>query len=71
MKYFQTIENQEKGVTLLALIITIIVIIILAGISIGFAIRGDGIVGNTKNAIEKYNEMSNNTDGDINDILYK
>ena len=43
-------NKQEKGITLLALVITIIVLLILAGITIS-AITGDnGIIGNAGQA---------------------
>lgn len=50
----------EKGITLIALAITIIVLLILAGISIT-ALNGDsGVLGQAKNAsIANYNASSN------------
>ena len=44
------LRKKEKGITLIALVVTIIVLLILAGISIG-AITGDnGIINQAKNA---------------------
>ncbi len=40
--------NQNKGITLIALIVTIIVLIILAGISIGAITGEDGIIESAK-----------------------
>ena len=58
------IQNQtktQKGITLLALVITIIVLLILAGITIG-AITGDnGIIGNAGKAKEE-TEIANEKD---------
>ena len=53
-KYMQQIEKEnQKGITLLALVITIIVLLILAGITIS-AITGDnGIIGNAGRAKEE------------------
>ena len=53
-KYTQQIEKEnQKGITLLALVITIIVLLILAGITIS-AITGDnGIIGNAGRAKEE------------------
>ena len=45
--------KNEKGITLTALIITMIVIFILAGISLKFA-TGDGIIGTAEKAIQAY-----------------
>ena len=44
----------NKGITLVALIITIIVLLILAGVSITFALQG-GILDNAKKAVNEYN----------------
>jgi len=46
-------KKQEKGITLVALIITIIVLLILAVVAIQ-EITGDGIITKAKNAAEKY-----------------
>lgn len=51
----QKISRQEKGITLIALIITIIVLLILAGVTI-LSIQGDGILQNAKNATDVYNQ---------------
>ena len=42
--------KKEEGITLMALVITIIVLIILAGISIGSIYDKDNIVDETENA---------------------
>ena len=47
--------KQEKGITLVALIITIIVLLILAMVSINLVMNG-GIIGKSKNAVDKYSE---------------
>ncbi len=44
----------QKGITLVALIITIIVLIILAGISISLVLTNDGIFGRAIQAREEY-----------------
>ncbi len=41
-------KNQEKGITLVALVITIIIIIILATITIGGVFGENGLINNTK-----------------------
>ena len=44
--YFSEIErSSQKGITLIALIVTIIVLLILAGVSLNFAIGENGILG--------------------------
>ena len=47
--------RQEKGITLVALIITIIVLLILAMVSINLVMNG-GIIGKSKNAVDKYSQ---------------
>ena len=47
--------RQEKGITLVALIITIIVLLILAMVSISLVMNG-GIIGKSKSAVDKYSQ---------------
>ncbi len=47
----------QKGITLVALIITIIVLIILAGVSITIALGENGIFQKSKNAVNYYKEQ--------------
>ena len=51
------IRKIEKGITLIALVITIIVLLILAGVSIAFLVGDNGILKYTTNAKEK-NEIA-------------
>ena len=53
------LTKNEKGITLVALIITIIILLILAVISIR-AITGDNILGKSETAKEKYTNAKNN-----------
>ncbi len=50
--------KNNKGITLIALIITIIILLILAGVAIRFSIGDDGIFNKSKTSAEKYNEES-------------
>ena len=49
-------DRNSTGITLIALIITIIILLILAGISINIAIGENGIFNKTKQSVEKYRE---------------
>lgn len=52
-KWLRMVKNQENGITLIALVVTIIILLILAGITVG-AITGDnGIIGNAGKAKEE------------------
>lgn len=50
----------NKGITLVALIITIIVLLILAGVSISMVLGNNGLLNNSKNAVTKYNAAKQN-----------
>ena len=47
--------NKQKGITLIALVITIIVLLILAGVAISTLTGNDSIINNAGTAVEKYN----------------
>ena len=49
-KLNKTLKNDEKAITLIALVITIIVLIILAGISISLVLGNNGIITKAKDA---------------------
>ena len=52
------LKSNSKGITLIALVITIIVLIILAGISINMLLGDNGIVTRTIKAAEDYNQKA-------------
>ena len=47
-------KKQEKGITLIALVITIIILLILAGISIAMLTGENGLLTKASEASEKY-----------------
>ena len=47
-------NNRQSGITLIALVITIIVLIILAGVAINLTLGQNGLLNRTKEAREKY-----------------
>ena len=51
------IIRKEKGITLIALIITIVILIILAGISINLLIGENGLIGRAKKGSDIYSEQ--------------
>lgn len=68
--------KQEKGITLVALVITIIVLIILAAVSISLVFGSEGIIARTKQAAKDYQNAENaerqivtNVETLINDAL--
>src|SRR5574344_529843 len=55
-----TIGNGKRGITLIALIITVIVMLILAGVSISVLTGGGGLFEKTTSAAEEYNQSGKN-----------
>ena len=45
---------QEKGITLIALVVTIIILLILAGVTLNIALSDDGLFKKAKKAVEDY-----------------
>ena len=48
----------NKGITLVALIITIIVLLILAGVSISMVLGDNGLINKTQNAVNTYDNKA-------------
>ncbi len=46
-------KNKQEGITLIALVVTIIVLIILAGVSISMIVGENGIITQAKTAKEE------------------
>ena len=49
-------QKTQRGITLIALVITIIVLLILAGVAINMAINSDGLFGKANEATQRWNE---------------
>lgn len=49
-------ENCNRGITLIALVITIIVLLILAGVSINLVVGDNGVLGQARNAVSENDE---------------
>ena len=59
----------QKGITLVALVITIIVLIILAGVSIALVLGDDGIVNKAKSGAQNYALAANEETGVLQNIF--
>lgn len=75
-KRFQKILKEKKGITLVALVITIVILIILATIAIQFAFGNNGLIKRASDAKEFYandieytDKSLTNTESYINDLL--
>ena len=60
--------KQEKGITLVALVITIIVLIILAGISITMVLGQDGLITKSRDGANQYKNAAANEQQQLNAI---
>lgn len=58
--------KKERGITLIALIVTIIVLLILAGVTISLAVSNNGIFDKAKTAGNKYKEAETNEQAGLN-----
>ena len=53
-------NKQERGITLIALVVTIVVLLILAGVSISLVINNNGVISKAKDAKNQYAEAQTN-----------
>ena len=60
--------KQEKGITLIALVVTIIIMLILAGVSIKLAIDNNGVIENAKKAKDQYEQAQANDESGMGDL---
>ena len=63
--------KETKGITLIALVITIVVLLILAGVAIATLNGNDNIIKNANTAVGKYNEKANEEQGILNSLEEK
>ena len=52
--------RKQKGITLIALVITIIVLLILAGVTLNLVLSNNGLIAKSKQGVTKYKEASQN-----------
>jgi hypothetical protein len=64
------LRRNKRGITLVALVITIIVLLILAGITISLTIGEGGIITLAQQAGKNYVQASTDEQGDLEDITY-
>ena len=62
-------KEKESGITLLSLVITIIVMLILAGIALRLSIGDNGIIGITGNTIDLYQNASDQEGQGLNTFV--
>ena len=67
-KTMKTKIKQEKGITLIALVVTIVVLLILAGVSVNAIFSENGIIKRAKDAQNKMNQAAENDQKGINEL---
>ncbi len=50
-------KDKEKGITLIVLIVTVIFLMILAGLTLSASISTNGVLGGAKNTTDKYDKL--------------
>ena len=63
------LRKEQKGITLVALVITVVVMLILAGVAIAAVVDGNGLFNRVRQATESYEEASNNESDQIKTLL--
>ena len=58
--------KNRKGITLIALVVTIVVLLILAGVSISLILDNNGIIQKSKQARKEYGQAKENEQTDLN-----
>lgn len=70
LNYYKCMDDYKspKGITLVTLVVTIIVLLILAGIGINFALGENGIINKAKLAVEKYKQAEEDEGKQLNNL---
>ncbi len=61
-------NKREKGITLIALVVTIVVLLILAGVSLSLVLGENGLINKAKEARDKYAEAAKNDEIALNEV---
>ncbi len=64
-------QMMEKGITLVALVVTIIILLILAGVTLNLALTDNGLFSKTKDAVEKYKKAEEDEENAIGKLANK
>ncbi len=64
----KTKNKQERGITLIALVVTIVVLLILAGVSISLVLNNNGVISKAKDAKNQYAEAQTNDEKQLNEV---
>lgn len=59
--------KKEEGITLVALIVTVVILIILAGVSLNLAFSDNGLIKKAQYAVNKSENSDENTQKKLNE----
>ena len=60
--------KSNKAITLVALIITIIILLILAGVSLSMVLGDNGLINKAQSSVDKYQQSANNEQDFLNNV---
>ncbi len=60
--------KKERGITLIALVVTIIILLILAGVTLSLAVTQGGLFDKTRTAANQYEDEQKKESNLVNDI---
>ncbi len=60
--------KKENGITLVALVVTIIILLILAGVTLAIAVNDGGLIDTSKNAVKTHSEAAANETADLGNM---
>ena len=69
MKQFMSQKRKERGITLVALVVTIVIMLILAGVTLNMALGENGLFKMSKSAVDKYKESAQNEEKGLDEVL--
>ena len=61
-------KRYDGGITLVALVVTIVILLILAGVSLNLVIGNEGILTRSKEAVDKYGKQAENEQQGLNNV---
>lgn len=62
-------KSSESGITIIALVVTIAVLLILAGVSITSIVGSEGVIDSTRESINKVIRNEDSMQSNLNDLI--
>ncbi len=64
-------KSSESGITIIALVVTIAVLLILAGVSITSLVGSEGVIDSTKKSVNEVVSTEDELNNNLNDLINK